>query len=160
MQWSIFNVQKALLGMGMLALIFFGLCGCNRQAATEKFKQEISVFLTENRTELEDIAQRCLQQEVPEEDQIYMGHTVSFCDGDHPVIYVGYTISGMIGETTFYDLFYAPDNVPVLPYDTACQLDPIGDDTWIWEDADPGRSGKIIRIEENWFYAEKTYHCS
>ena len=140
-----------------MAIVICTLNGCTFNN-TERIKREISAFIEDNRTDLENTVQLYLRHEEPEEDPTYKGHTVTVVsNGEHPAVYILYTCSGMISNETFYDFFYSPDLVPVAPFGQSCTLKQTGNDSWTWEDSDSGTSGIIIQLDDAWYYTETNY---
>lgn len=151
------HIKNILVCVCLLAIATCAFHGCAFNK-TEHIKQEISAFIEENRTDLENTVQLYLRHEESEEDHTYKGHTVTaVSDGEHSAVYILYTCSGMISNETFYDFFYSPDHVPVAPYGQSCTIKQTSNDTWTWEDSDSATRGIIIQLDDNWYYAETNY---
>lgn len=150
--------KAVLICVGILAIAILCGIGYRTYNVNTRYKQEVSSFIKENQTDLEAIAQKYLRHEETDAGQEYKGKPIlGLFGGEHPIVYFHYTSSGMIGRGKEYDFFYSPDNVPVSISVSSHDLNQVSNDTWTWEDAESGTSGKIVRIAEKWYYIETEF---
>lgn len=129
-----------------------------------RYRREITSFVEENQTDLEQTVQEYKnhyfdQTMHPDDfDQQYQGILIlGMMETDYPLILFHYASSGMLAGSREYEFYYSFDDVPAAPIPDDYNLEPAGNDTWKWEDAEEGIQGSVSKITEHWYYCETRY---
>lgn len=134
-------------------IIFLSICAII--AAFSNKQRKIFRFVTNNISELEEIAAACLYGD----DSIkeYRGVRVEgLYEGEHSIVEFYYNGFGIAPSSTYYGFYYSPDDVPVataffMNYE-GYKLTDEKSGEWVWEEAGGDNGCQVVKIRDNWYY--------
>lgn len=117
---------------------------------TEHLYKEFSIFVNENETELEKVAERYLKGEhISYPNKI---KSVSVYEGENNI--VEFSVGSKVKQ--YCGFYYSANNVPVVFQNAPVELKEIESNEWEWK-AEGDNKGKTIKIKDKWYYYEATF---
>ena len=117
---------------------------------TEHLYKEFSIFVNENETELEKVAERYLKGEhISYPNKI---KSVSVYEGENDI--VEFSVGSKVKQ--YCGFYYSANNVPVVFQNAPVELKEIEANEWEWK-AEGDNKGKTIKIKDKWYYYEATF---
>ena len=117
---------------------------------TEHLYKEFSIFVNENETELEKVAESYLKGENTKYPNKIK--SVAFYEGENSI--VEFSIGSKFKQ--YCGFYYSEDDVPVSFQNAPIELRQLETDEWEWN-AEGDNKGKTIKIKDNWYYYEATF---
>ena len=116
---------------------------------TEHLYKEFSIFVNENETELEKVAESYLKGEhISYPNKI---KSVSVYEGENNI--VEFSVGSKVKQ--YCGFYYSENDVPVAFQNALVELQLIEKNEWEWK-AEGDNKGKTIKIMDNWYYYEAT----
>ena len=117
---------------------------------TEHLYKEFSIFVKENETELEKVAESYVKGEhISYPNKI---KSVSVYEGENNI--VEFSVGSKVKQ--YCGFYYSANNVPVAFQNAPVELKEIESNEWEWK-AEGDNKGKTIKIKDKWYYYEATF---
>ena len=117
---------------------------------TEHLYKDFSIFVNENETELEKVAESYLKGEhISYPNKI---KSVSVYEGENDI--VEFSVGSKVKQ--YCGFYYSEDDVPVSFQNAPVEFKEIESNEWEWR-AEGDNKGKTIKIKNNWYYYEATF---
>ena len=117
---------------------------------TEHLYKDFSIFVNENETELEKVAESYLKGEhISYPNKI---KSVSVYEGENNI--VEFSVGSKVKQ--YCGFYYSANNVPVVFQNAPVELKEIESNEWEWK-AEGDNKGKTIKIKDKWYYYEATF---
>ncbi len=121
-------------------------------AAMGNREERIGRFIRNHEAELLDIAQSCLSN-APTADRYKWVKVDGVFSRENTIVQFLYSATGLVPSSKYYGFYYSDDKNPAPIWNTDVQLEPDGENKWVWSDG-TDNGGLTKQITENWFYYE------